>query len=136
MKRVAVLVLLLSCTTAHAQLADQLQRCKALADDAARLACYDALGSSPAVFGSDHLPAPAASVETTTLQARALDDIKGWKAGTVFRLDNGQSWKVISDDEVYIRPLQQPAVTIRKNLISYWISFEGTHRQARVKRVQ
>jgi len=55
----AILVFTLIGTPSHAGLRDDIAACSAIADDGARLACFDALDTSPAASGTALTPAMA-----------------------------------------------------------------------------
>ena len=114
-----------------ADLDQNLQSCAAVADAAARLACYDALAHrapalaapSPAAppapaaapapapapapearFGTEgmsHPPAAEAPQDVSKIETHLAGSFNGWKPGTEFELTNGQVWKCTSDDSAY-----------------------------------
>lgn len=124
-----------------------LAQCAAVADATARLACYDALagrpadpaaappvpGSTPADFGK---PKPEPQ-EARSLDARVVGSVKGWGPGTVFRLDNGQSWKVIGEENAFYPGIpENPEVTLTKSLLGgYWMEIRAINRKVKVKRI-
>ncbi|SFF65628.1 hypothetical protein SAMN04488120_11819 [Fontimonas thermophila] len=137
-----------------------LNRCAALADAQARLACYDALARSAHVApDTDPGPAPAASVPAADpsdrfgaedlppsrspaengpdrIESRLTGPLNGWKKGTLFELENGQVWRCIDDREVYW-VADRPKVTIRRGFMgNYWLKVEGLNTQARVRRIR
>lgn len=125
-----------------------LQRCRALTDDRARLACYDAIpapgappspsgtqgaprGGDPAGFG---LPAPEAPAQE--LRSRLTGHFDGWEARTVFRLDNGQQWQIV-DGTRAAYSLESPQVQIRRNAFGgYVMAIDGVAQTPRVRRVK
>ena len=147
----------------HSGVADDagLQRCRAIAEAAARLACYDALAlparpgpraapapanpapapASPAPaqpsaadrFGmeSKGLPAPADRIES-----RIRGRFEGWRANSLIRLENGQVWQVA--DNSWLRgEWDDPKVTVRRGLLgSFYLDIEGLTLSPRVRRVQ
>jgi hypothetical protein len=143
-----------------------LRRCRAIADDRARLTCYDAL--VPAATGGERGPAatpPAPATGATTppapataaapaaapdssfgLRQRAdpLDAIEstipgrfdGWEPNTRLTLANGQVWQ-ISDGSRGVYRLDNPKVRIRKGVLgSFFLEIEGQNQSPRVRRVQ
>ncbi len=124
-----------------------LLRCRALADDRARLACYDAIpadksrarpsGVAPpgqtrdaASFG---LPAPAAPADE--LHSRVVGHFDGWEAKTVLRLENGQHWQIV-DGSRAAYSLDSPQVQITRGAFSgYVMVIEGVAQRPRVRRV-
>lgn len=144
--------------------ADGPEDCAAINDATARLACYDlsATRKATAEFAPEQPPvpevpaAPAAS-ELDKFGAEALPPtqaekaaqnkelkahIKGafneWKHGKIFELDNGQTWKAVTYDEVRDSKIPpDPAVTITKSVFGgYWMKLDGTDRSLRVRRVK
>ncbi len=62
-------------------------------------------------------------------------DFRGWKAGTVFELENGQTWRVIEGDYYVGKPLQGLEATVRPGKISGWyMKVEGHNPSAKVQR--
>ena len=60
---------------------------------------------------------------------------RGWSAGTVLTLENGQRWKVV-EGELTVRPTDAPRVTIRPGVISGWyLQVAGQTPTARVSPV-
>jgi hypothetical protein len=140
-----------------------LQRCRAVADDRARLACYDALAAAPAparpaapVAAAAAVPAaPAAAAapapappSTFGLSARsasgAADEVQshlpglfeGWDPGTRLRLANGQVWRVM-DGSSAATALREPKVRIKRAALgTYVMEIEGLNRSPRVQRLE
>lgn len=136
--------------------ASELQRCRAVADPAARLACYDALAAQPtpaaaapaaaagpaaaarpadpaAGFGFENrMPAEAPDTITSHLPGR----FEGWGGSTMFRLANGQVWQVIDGSSAFYW-LENPKVTLRRAMMgTFFLEIEGAARAPRVKRLQ
>lgn len=161
--------------------------CLPIADDVARLACYDrALGraasnvvppsaggpaevqpplssaaagsaaaaasasraageakpATPAVadaFGKESVPAPVREgqpKEPERIEARVVGAVDGPARGQLLMLDNGQRWQVIDDREFSVIA-NDPPVALWRNLIgSYWLRFEPSGPQLRVRRVK
>ncbi len=146
--------LLLATSTAWAATDAEVLRCRALADTAARLACYDAMpvgqpsAASPAVAAS----APAAAVVDPVAnfgldgrtQRAALDVIEshipgrfeGWSAGSRIRLANGQVWQVIDGSRASYW-LENPRVKVHRAMFgSYILEIVGQGNAPRVRRVE
>lgn len=160
-----VVLLLASLVVPGAALADDtgLKRCRTLADDRARLACYDALpvaapaaaapapapaaapspvaakpspapAPPPAPPASFGLEKPAAAPETITSTIPGAFD--GWGPRQRFRLANGQVWEVV-DGSSGVYDLRDPGVTIRRAVLGgYVMEIEGARRTLRVRRVE
>jgi hypothetical protein len=141
-----------------------LQRCRAIADSAARLVCYDAVPIANAVanaVANSVANAGATTVSTTTLRAapvaateagfgleqkrddqlkmivsRIVGPVEGWGPRTKFRLENGQVWQV-SDDSNAVYNLKSPTVKIERAILGgFEMEIEGAKRAPRVKRVE
>jgi hypothetical protein len=156
---VVALVVPLAAGAAFAQ--SDLQKCRALTDTAARLACYDAIPLpspwAPAPAGAPAAGAPgAAGAVATPLDAAsqfgrrdpppgaALEQLdssirgrfEGWKPGEILTLANGQGWQVIDGSSVDLL-LQDPKVVIRRAAFgSFLLEVVGTNRVVRVRRVR
>ena len=155
----AVIAGLLSALLCHgAQAAEEtaLQRCRAIPEAAARLACYDAMPSSvmPAVppeaaaalsaAAPVAAPAPARAAvpsfgqqrsdEPQTITSQILGVFEGWGPRSRITLANGQVWQVEDGSEgVYF--LQSPKVTVRRALMGgFQMEIEGARRVPRVRR--
>jgi len=148
------LLFLLAATAAQAAEGDGLRRCRAVAEAAARLACYDALpladlqpaaaapapGAAPASrpvadpaagFG---LAVPAPQVQEISSSIRG--HFEGWRPGTRIELANGQVWE-ITDDVSAVYELDNPKVTVRRAALgSFMLDIEGAGRSPRVRRVK
>lgn len=134
-----------------------LRQCRAVADAAARVACYDAipLGQSAPVAA---LPQQAAAqkaeerrraidvfgIPASARKENQLDSydshiagrFDGWEGGQVIRLANGQAWRVI-DSTVDTLDLKDPKVTVRRGLFgAVFLDIEGANRSPRVQRVE
>jgi hypothetical protein len=140
-----LIVLLIAAGLASPTLAqpDPLQRCRALADATARLACYDAIPAAPAAQAaaadkvkSFGLPQPASGSEPETVQSRVAADFDGWGPNQRIRLENGQVWQVTDGSSGVIRP-GRLQVTVRKGALgSFYLDFEGLTKSPKVRRVQ
>lgn len=140
-----------------------LLRCRAIADPAARLACYDALAApgapakpAPAAstFGLPAAPAPAApapapSPDRFGMEFRTpetmLDAIEstipgrfeGWEPKANIKLANGQVWQVTDGTSGYVRPVEGAKVRVRRGALgAFYLEIEGTNRSPRVRRLQ
>ena len=77
---------------------------------------------------------PGTKVEYSTLESRLAGPFKGWEKGTVFRLENGQSWRVTSDSEYVTPTMPAPAVKIAPGALgSFWMMIEGVRQRVRVE---
>jgi hypothetical protein len=138
-------------------------RCRALAEAAPRLACYDAMevalksevvpkkevGVQKPVPAITAAPAAKTEVEKFGLVDKAakkdeLDVIEssisgsfeGWEATTLFRLTNGQVWRV-ADDSARPHYVENPKIKITRGAFgAFYMEIQGTKIAPRVKRVQ
>ena len=62
----------------------------------------------------------------------------GWDGkGTLFQLANGMVWQQTENDSFYIKPTQNPEITIRKGFMGNWrLSVVGHNSAVRVKRIK
>ena len=103
-----------------------LRTCRALADTAARLACYDAI---PLAAAGEATPQ---SVESTI-----AGQFAGWGPSTLFTLANGQVWKVVDGSQAELQPVTNPRVRIVRNLFgTMFLEIEGTNASPKVRRVR
>ena len=137
-----------------------LQRCRAIADATARLACYDALATSATApvapgfagappVGKAGAPAPAPSAADQfglesrrpagtpdAVESQIPGQFEGWKAGDRIALANGQVWR-IADGSQGALWLQNPKVRVRRGVLgAFYLEIEGTNRSPRVERVK
>ena len=152
-RRWIVPLVLACCGSAGAADDAGLRACRALAETAARLACYDALPLAalplavpgPAAAPAQvRVPAPASAAQDFG-RARTDDLIEvvshipgkfeGWGPRTRFTLANGQVWQVV-DDSSGVYMLRDPKVTVRRAAMSgYELDIEGARRVPRVRRI-
>jgi hypothetical protein len=154
----ATLCLLATTSAATSLGADSgaLQRCRAISEAAARLACYDALPLAPLSTLAPPAPAPAAVPPVPPAAAPAVvqsfgqerrDEpeaiashiqgvFEGWGPRSRITLANGQVWQVVDGSEgVYF--LQNPKVTVKRALMGgFLLDIEGAKRTPRVRRVE
>jgi hypothetical protein len=153
LNRILSIVLLAAAGPAFAAVDDAaLRQCRAVADVAARAACYDAIPLGQ--------PAPQpAEAQRADERRRAIDSFgipggarkesqldsyethiagrfDGWEGGQVIRLANGQAWRVV-DSTVDTLDLNDPKVTVRRGLSgAVFLDIDGANRSPRVQRVQ
>lgn len=151
MKKNAAILGLLMVVSAVA-LADDggLLRCRGLAENAARLACYDALPlpqiaakstpgtaapapQTPAQFG---LESKTAKTELGAIESRIVGRFEGWSAGSRIKFENGQVWQVSDDSSRYL-DLNNPKIVVRRGALgAFYLEIDGTNHSPKVKRLQ
>jgi len=143
--------------------AADLARCAAIATDAVRLACFDALAhelgpegnleraaSEPAdealatampeaenedAFGAE-LIGDSRTRGPDEIQSRLIGEFTGWRGNAVFRLENGQVWRQADSDRLAYAA-DSPLVTIRRGAFgTYRLTVEGLNRSTRVRRIE
>jgi hypothetical protein len=135
-----------------------LARCRAISDNAARLACYDALPLTGGEAKADTKPGPAAAPAKTpteqfgmeekivaqTIAKSAVDQIEsrvagkfeGWWPNAKIPLVNGQVWQV-SDGSSRYYDLDSPEVTITRGVLgAFYLNVKGDNRTVGVRRIQ
>jgi hypothetical protein len=142
-----------------------LQRCRIVAEAAARLACYDAIalpgvgsragwgapvpGAAPAAAAavapgvsasspasSFGLPASQADAEADQLQSRIVGLVETFPRGAQYRLENGQVWQ-ITETTMGFYQLNNPKVTISRGLLgNFYLQIEGVAATPKVRRLQ
>jgi hypothetical protein len=137
-----------------------LKQCRGVADDAARLHCYDALvpaepvapvvaappvaAAAPATpaapsadFGAETVKRKAGDAkEDQALHAKLIGHIETAKKGDRYQLDNGQVWQNIDDREVLV-DVSDTGVTIQRNFLgTYFLQADGNNTRIKVRRTQ
>lgn len=124
---------------------ESLRRCRALAADAARLACYDAiaLAPAPAAAAASAVAAPATRFglpagpdRIERVESRIDGRFEGWRPLDRIRLANGQVWQVI-DGSSGAYWLDSPRVAVRRGALgSFALEIEGVTPFVRVRRIE
>ncbi len=135
-KRVVLWGLMAACCSAAAADDAALRACRAMADTAARLACYDALPLAAALgaaltqgFGRERKD------DVAEIVSHIPGLFEGWGPRTRFTLANGQVWQV-EDGSSGVYALRDPKVTVRRAALSgFELEVEGAKRVPRVRRV-
>lgn len=94
------------------------------------------IGTEPASsFGAEAVRKPQ-SAEPTALTAKVVGDVDGVRRDQILLLDNGQRWRVLSDNE-FDYTADGPVATIERNLIgTYWMRLGDRGPSFKVRRVQ
>jgi len=103
------------------------------------LAQYD----GPAASEDSSLPGqpgeapPIDRMAREKFQSRIVGEFSGWSGNTVFRLENGMTWRQDESDRFRLQPVDSPLVTITPGLFGAWrLSVEGHNRAVRVERIE
>ena len=164
MKNYAFWGLLAAAVAAPAQ-ADTaaMQRCRIVAEPAARLACYDAIAlpgigsragwgapvpgaatvtaAAPATAASSPassfgLPAAPSDAAADQLQSRIVGLVESFPSGTRYRLENGQVCQITKTAMGFYQ-LNNPKVTITRGLLgNFYMQIEGVASTPKVRRLQ
>ena len=70
------------------------------------------------------------------VEAAIKGEFRGWVAGTVLELDNGQRWRVTEGELHLRRPISNARATISPGLVSGWyLQVDGQSPRAKVQRL-
>lgn len=124
--------------TAAAVTEPALEREKALADSENRSAAEPEL-SGESAFGREQELRDRVE-ETHKIPRVMLSQItgqfRGWSGHTIFKLDNGQTWRQIDNGEFSVN-LMNPKVSIRRGAFgSHFLRVEGYGARVRVERIE
>ncbi len=79
---------------------------------------------------------PGTKIEFTTVSSHLTEPFQGWNTGTLFRLENGQTWRVMEGKYWSPREAAGKAVTIEPGVLgSFFIRIEGVRQTPRVELV-
>lgn len=129
-----------------------MRACRTVTDTAARLGCYDKIDLAA-------VPAPPAAAPVLTpqqsfglapaalavqappkidaIESTIVGTFTGWNASTRFKLANGQVWRVADGSDATLTPMNNPAVTVRRNFIgTIFLEIAGTNQSPKVRRVE
>jgi hypothetical protein len=165
MKKLALTLLVL--TSAPAFAADSpLLKCRAIADNTARLACYDALvpaavaapvasAAAPVAVASTAAvaaPAPAVAAakpedsfglssmgkksEPDVIDTHIPGAFDGWRPNMRINFANGQVWRVVDDSTSYVSGDDLKVKVVKGLFGNFTLEVEGSNRTASVKRVK
>lgn len=114
----------------------------------ARAAAAPATAPTAAVAGSDPddltAAAPAANapraipmdLEIRTIKSRLRGRVESWAPGTEFRLENGQTWKVLKGEITLRQALESPEILVVPGLAGRWfLQVHEDYPKARVYRI-
>jgi hypothetical protein len=86
---------------------------------------------------SDELPrAIPMDLEIRTIRSRLRGPVSSWEPGTEFRLENGQTWKVLKGAITLREPLESPEILVVPGLAGRWfLQVHEDYPKARVYRI-
>ena len=126
--------------------------CRALADSAQRLACYDAMpvGAAPRAAAPAVAAAPdrtaeqnfgmekaAKKQEPEYIESTVVGDFDGWSGNTRITLANGQVWRIADGSTAVLPQMHNPKVRIKRGIFGVlYFQVVGQNNMARVRREQ
>lgn len=98
------------------------------------MARNDAKGHESWLGKAKAILTPGTIIEYRTLDSQIVGNVKGWHAETVFRLENGQLWRVLDGESYWsAKVLQNPKIQITPGKLGgFWMKIEGIRAQVRV----
>ena len=70
------------------------------------------------------------------IRSRLVGSVSGWEPGTEFKLENGQTWKVLKGSMKLRKPMQAPEIIVVPGLMGRWfLQVSEDFPKARVYRV-
>ena len=146
MRRGLLSALLIS-TCFRASAAD-LGECIGIKDDAVRLFCYDRVAgrASSASAPTDSTPPPAVATpaaaatteptEAKRIESRIVGSFDGWRQGTRFKLENGQTWESIGTSTFNVRKIEAPTVVLERDFLGQLkMKIDGIGTRVAVRRI-
>jgi hypothetical protein len=72
------------------------------------------------------------------IKSTIVGTFDGWKKeGTLFKLANGMVWQQSEQDNFYMKPVENPEVTVKKGFMNSWsLSVVGYNKKVSVKRIK
>lgn len=91
----------------------------------------------PAVVAAPREPQPVpADLEIRTIKSRLRGRVESWAPGTEFRLENGQTWKVLKGEMTLRTPLDAPEILVVPGVAGRWfLQVHEDYPKARVYRI-
>jgi hypothetical protein len=118
---------------AEAKAAQAQAEARVSAEKAERLQNEQAKANAAAAQKAATVVTAGTKVEYEPLQSRIDGTITGWERRTIFRLENGEYWRVTDNDTYFSRPMVNPKVEITPTALGgYWMKIEGINVRVRV----
>jgi hypothetical protein len=75
---------------------------------------------------------------TELIKSTIVGTFDGWKKeGTLFKLANGMVWQQSEQASFYMKPVENPEVTVKKGFMNSWsLSVVGYNKKVSVKRIK
>ena len=103
---------------------------------AARIATAAADSETAPRREDDRPRAVPMDLEIRTIKSRLRGPVSSWEPGTEFRLENGQTWKVLKGEMTLRKPLESPEVLVVPGLAGRWfLQVDEDYPKARVYRI-
>lgn len=75
-------------------------------------------------------------LEIRTIKSRLRGSVSNWAPGTEFRLENGQTWKVLKGEMTLRQPLDAPEILVVPGVAGRWfLQVHEDYPKARVYRI-
>jgi hypothetical protein len=129
-----------------------LLRCRALADNAARLACYDALtpaaplaataapaaspARAPAPAAAEGFGLPSEAEKTQSVASQINGKFEGWEGNVDITLANGQVWRITDGSRAHVNLTNPKVVVERGAFTAFYLRIEDVNQSPRVRRVK
>lgn len=76
-------------------------------------------------------------MKRTPITSRLVGTFTGWDGQTVFKLENGMIWAQTDKDKFFIKPIENPVVTIKPKSFGTWrLYVEDYNSNCRVRRIE
>ena len=70
------------------------------------------------------------------IRSRVKGSVSGWEPGTVFELENGQTWKVLKGNMKLRKPFESPEIVVVPGIAGRWfLQVDEDLPKARVYRI-
>jgi hypothetical protein len=123
-------------TSQQLELLNRLLRDKAAAVASPREGAADAAVAAAPRSADEPPRAVPMDLEIRTIKSRLRGPVDSWQPGTEFRLENGQTWKVLKGEMKLRQPLESPEILVVPGLAGRWfLQVHEDYPKARVYRI-
>jgi len=71
------------------------------------------------------------------VHSRLVGYFEGWRKGSIFKLENGQHWRVIDDSRYEVSSMEAPEIHIKAGFVGSWLlQVADYNRKVRVQRIK